>query len=420
MVYNGGMTKYLLFAVLFFSTVAGAQTQVLIQKPTAPVYANPSTTSEVLIVLKKGSKVSVAGVTDDGWAKVKVIVSGFQFEGWVKKDSFAKPKTTTNVAPKAAVTAKAAEPKSNLTTTTPTQLEQFFEPTLPAGSISDPVAEKNVERIEEPKKARSQNSSAGGDSWTSKKLILYGAPGYSIHQYTFSDETKDAFRYNLSGLSAMIGIEYKAFNFFDDLIRMSGQFQSQYVMYNTQTNLIDGTNTQFSDLTAKNRMMDLWFKVKIMLNFDRIVSKPFLIGFSGGYEYMKFWGDDVIDDNGTPLGLYVDQTTKSIPVGMFAELGFLDPVIMTLGSDILISNSASETPDGSSGSQPSAQTGLAPYFYLNFPIVGDEHYMGLRYQLRVQETKFTGPSSSRVNNVLNEATGLQVFHTLGLEYAYHF
>lgn len=46
--------------------------------------------------------------------------------------------------------------------------------------------------------------------------------------------------------------------------------------------------------------------------------------------------------------------------------------------------------------------------------------MGLRYQLRVQETKFVGPSSTRVNNVLNDATGTHIFHTLGLEYDYHF
>ena len=191
-------------------------------------------------------------------------------------------------------------------------------------------------------------------------------------------------------------------------------------MFYTKTNLLDGSNIQFSDLTARNALMDLWFKVKFMLNFDKIMSKPFLIGLSGGYEYMKFFGDDVIGDDGVPVGLYVDQTTTSIPVGVLAELHFLDPVIMILGTDVLLKSSASESPE-SSGSNPKPKMGLAPYFNLNFPVSGENHFMGIRYQLRVQDTDFTGPSTTpRVNNTLNDATSSHVFHTLALEYAYHF
>lgn len=397
----------------------------LIQKPTVKVFANASSKSEVLVTLKKGSKVEVAGVTDSGWAKVKVTVSGFQFEGWVVKSALSKIKTATP-APKAMVTrqapvAKPAAPQASgkLTPTSSTQLEQFFEPSNSSETSSTP-APQPVARVEESKPVlESSNSGTKGDSWTSGKLVVFASPGYMFHQYTFSDATKDAFRYNLSGLSATIGAEYNAFEFFDDLIRVGAMFQGQYVFLNTKTNLLDGTNTQFSDLTAKNRLMDIWLKLKFMVNFDHIVSKPFLIGFSGGYEYMRFFGDDVIDDTGVPVGLFADQITKSIPVGIIGELHFLDPVVMTIGGDVLINNSASEKPANSSGTNPSPKMGFAPYLYLNFPITG-QHYMGIRYQYRIQETNFTGPSSSRVNNTLNAATVLQTFHTLGLEYDYHF
>ena len=421
------MKKYLLLAFFLFTTLAHAQTQVSIQKPTAQVYASPSTTSEVLVVLKKGSKVDVAGVTETGWAKIKVTVSGFQFEGWVKKDAILKPKTPATTTPRAIAkkpTAPKAAPKSNLSSSSSKELEQFFEPSSQPSSSSSftpAPAPEPVARVEEkPKKEKKTREPSSGGNWKTDKLILSGSPGFAIHQYTFSDSTRDAFRYNLTGISAILGAEYKAFNFFDDLIRMSAQFQGQYVMFNTKTNLLDGTNTQFSDLTAKNAMMDLWFKLKFMVNFERIMSKPMLVGVSGGYQYMRFFGDDIVDDNDEPVGLYVDQTTKSIPVGVIAELHFLDPVTMTIGADVLIKNSAKEGPALTSGSNPKAKMGYAPYLYLNFPIVGENHFMGIRYNLRLQETTFTGPSTTRVNNELTDATSLHVFHTLGLEYAYHF
>lgn len=415
------MKKYLLLGILLFTSFAHAQTQALIQKPLVKVYANPTSKSDVLVTLKKGSKVEVAGVTDSGWAKVKVTVSGFQFEGWVVKSALSKTKAPAPKAiakPTPAPQPKVApQPSTKMTTTSSTQLEQFFEPAPSSSSTTAAAAPEPVSRVEESKPSREKSS--GGDTWRSGKLVLFGSPGYLVHQYTFSDATKDAFRYNLTGISAIVGAEYKAFDFFDDLIRTGLVFQGQYAFLNTKTNLLDGTNTQFADLTAANRMMDIWLKLKVMINFDRIVSKPFLIGFSAGYEYMKFFGDDVVDDNGVGVGLFVDQVVKSIPVGIIAELHFMDPVVMTIGGDVLIRNKASENPPGSSGSLPNAKLGFAPYLKLDFPITGP-HFMGIRYQYRVQETDFTGPSTSRVNNELNEATVLQTFHTLGLEYAYHF
>jgi hypothetical protein len=431
MYYNAIMTKYLLIALIFVTSFAHAQSTVLIQKPMAKVYANPSLTSEVLVELKKGSKVEVAGLTEKGdWAKIKVTVSGFQFDGWVQRSTITKPKASAApavaakkvVKPQARVTPK---PASTMTKSSSTELEQFFEPSAPSSGSSsftpaptpDPVARVD----EKPKKAaRVREPRTAGDNWKSGKLVLYGTPGYAIHQYVFSDSTQDAFRYNLTGISAMVGAEYNIVNFFDDLMRINTQLQVQYVMFNTKTNLLDGTNTQFSDLTAKNWMLDGNFRLKFMFNFDKIVSKPFLIGLTGGYEYMIFSGDDIIDDNGTPVGLYVNQTTTSIPVGVVAELHFLDPVVLTLGTDVLIKSTAKESPASTSGSNPKPEMGFAPYFNLNFPIVGETHFMGIRYQLRVQDTKFTGLSTSRVNNELNDATSSHVFHTLGLEYAYHF
>ncbi|MCC7460110.1 MAG: hypothetical protein IT286_02295, partial [Proteobacteria bacterium] len=110
----------------------------------------------------------------------------------------------------------------------------------------------------------------------------------------------------------------------------------------------------------------------------------------------------------------------SIPVGVLAELHFLDPVVMIIGTDVLLKSTAKESPANFSGSNPAPKMGIAPYFNLNFPIAGDKHFMGIRYQLRVQDTNFTGPSMRRVNNELNEATSSHVFHTLALEYAYHY
>lgn len=419
------MKKYLLLGILLFTSIAHAQTQALIQSATAKVYSNPTAKSDVLVTLKKGSKVEVAGVTDSGWAKVKVTVSGFQFEGWVPKSNLSKSKAAPKAAPKALAKPTPAPqprvapaPQPKMSNSSSTQLEQFFEPSGSSNSTASAPAPEPEPVRDEPRRS-SARETGNGDSWTSGKLILTGSPGYMVHQYTFSDATKDAFRYNLTGLSVILGAEYRAFDFFDDLIRTSLQFQGQYVFLNTKTNLLDGTNTQFADLTAGNRMMDLWLKLKLMVNFERIVNKPFLIGTSVGYEYMKFFGDDIIDDNGVPVGLFVDQSVTSLPVGLIAELHFLDPVVLTLGADVLIKNKASEKPDGSSGTLPKAKMGFAPYLKIDFPLTGP-HFMGIHYQYRVQETSFTGPSSSRVNNELNAATVLQTFHTLGLEYAYHF
>lgn len=429
------MKKYLLLLAALLPSIAAAQTQVLIQKPTAKVYASPSAKSDVLVVLKKGSKVDVAGVTDAGWAKVKVTVSGFQFEGWVIKSALGgKAPVAAKPAAKAIVAAPAPRPTPQPTNTmkssSSTQLEQFFEPSSPSSAPSpEPTPSQDVSaRAEEFKAPRekksnasssSSSSSSGDKTWRSDKLILFASPGYMVHQYTFSDATKDAFRYNLTGLSVILGAEYKAFNFFDDLIRVGAVFQGQYVFLNTKTNLLDGTNTKFSDLTAANRMMDIWLKAKMMVNFERIVNKPFLVGLTFGYEYMKFFGDDIIADDGTPVGLFIDQSTKSLPVGILTELHFVDPVVMTIGADVLIKNSTSENPAGSSGTTPSAKMGFAPYLNLNFPLVGP-HYMGIRYQYRIQKTNFAGPSSSRVNNTLNESSVLSTYHTIGLEYDYHF
>ena len=422
------MKKYLLLGILLFTSIAHAQTQALIKSTTAKVYSNPSSKSDVLVTLKKGSKVDVAGVTDSGWAKVKVTVSGFQFEGWVPKSNLSKSKAAPKAVAKPAPAPQprvTPAPQPKMSSSSSTQLEQFFEPSgSSSNTASTPAPAPEPTRFEESKPSREKSrDTSDGDSWRAGKLVLKGSPGYMVHQYTFSDATKDAFRYNLTGLSFILGAEYKAFEFFDDLIRTSLEFQGQYAFLNTKTNLLDGTNTQFANLTASNRVMDLWLKFKLMVNFDRIMSKPFLIGTSVGYQYMKFFGDDIIDDNGVPVGLFMNQSVTSLPVGLIAELHFLDPVVLTLGTDVLIKNKVSESGEGdppiTSGSNPMAKMGFAPYLKIDFPLTGP-HFMGIHYQYRLQKTNFTGQSSSRVNNELNEATAMQSFHTLGLEYAYHF
>lgn len=425
------MKRFLPLLLILVSTLSFAQTaKVMIQKPVAQVYTNPSTTSEVLVVLKKGSKVDVLGVTQDGvWAKVKVVVSGFQFDGWIQRSAIAKAKTETVAKPAAKSTTppKTAAPASGLKSSSTTELEKFFEPST---TTSTPAPTTNVAPTESPResepaaapKPKKQKTprEPGEKSWVTDRLTVYGLPGFSFLQYTFSDATEDAFRYNLSGLNLQTGAEYQAFQLFNDALRISGQLNAQYAFFNTKTNLLDGTGTEFSDLTAKNRMLDIWIKLKLMLNFDVLMQKPFLIGLSVGYDYMKFFGDDIIDDTDVPVGLFVNQTTTSIPVGLIAELHFLDPVTLIMGTDVLMMSSSSESPDGSSGSDANPGLGLTPYLHLTFPLVGDKHYMGFMYQFRIQETKFTGPSSVRVNNTLNDASALQTMHTLSLEYAYHF
>ncbi len=430
------MRKYLLLLLLLVSPWANAQTsKAVIQKPTAPVYASASQSSEVLVTLKKGAKVEVAGVTETGWAKVKVMVSGFQFDGWVLKDAFSKTSKPTKAPAKTATkTATKATPAAGMTKSSSTELDQFFEPSKPStsstssatasSSSSSSASESSaVSAFDEPKserKSREKSSRGSGENWKTDRLTLYGVPGFAFHQYTFSDTSQEAFRYNLSGPSLQVGAEYELIRLFNELIHLRSQLQVQYVMFNTKTNLLDGTNTQFSDITAKNKLLDVWLKLKFMIDLEKIFQKPLFLGLTVGYDYMWFMGDDIIDDNGTPVGLYVGQTTRSVPVGALVELHFLDPVALTLGADVLIMNSASESPDASSGTQPKPKMGFAPYMILNFPIVGDTHFMGFRYQLRVQETSFTGPSSSRVNNDLNDAVGLHLYHNVGLEYSYHF
>lgn len=437
------MKKWFLTLLLFSPQfLYAADISVPIQKTTAPVYASPTTSSDVLVTLKKGTKVKVSGVTEDGqWTKVSIVVSGFKFDGWLQRDAITKPKT---VAP--APIAKAVKPAPKALPTKPattntlsksstTELEKFFEPSgTPSTSTAAPVEEveeesepvaqatpkpvkpKKVKKIREPQQ---EESSEGGESWRAGKLDVYGTPGYSFLQYTFSDDTVEAFRYTLGGPSVEVGADYHAFSWMDDLIRAAAQLNIQYILYQTKTNLLDGSSVQFGDVTAANALLDIWFKLRFMFNFEKIVGKPFLLGLSGGYQYTKFFGDDIVDDNGVPVGLFVGQTITSVPIGIISELHFLDPVVLTMAADVLIMNSVSESPS-TSGSDPTASLGFSPYLHLVFPIAGENHFMGFKYRLRAQSTDFTGPSNSRVNSTLTNASALQIQHTVGLEYSYHF
>lgn len=433
------MKKWLLTLLLLTPHLShAADVSVPIQKATAQVYASPSTSSDVLVTLKKGTKVKVSGVTEDGtWTKVSIIVSGFKFDGWLQRDAITKPKVAAP-APKVVTAARPKAPTPTaapapLTKSSTTELEKFFEPSPSSGASSTPppaatqapiMAESApVETTSvKPKKVKSvRQPDEGGDAdnWKTNKLELYGVPGYSFLQYTFSDDTTEAFRYVLGGVSVEAGANYNAFSWFDDFIRAGAQLNIQYVLYQTQTNLLDGSSTKFGDVTAKNALLDAWLKFRFMFNFDKIVGKPFFVGLSAGYQYTKFFGDDIVDDNGVPVGLFVGQTISSVPVGVIAELHFLDPVFLTLGADVLMMNSVSESGD-TSGSNPKASLGFSPYLHLTFPLAGENHFMGLNYRLRVQSVSFTGPSNPRVNSTLNDAKALQIQHTIGLEYSYHF
>ena len=412
---------FILALLMSFSVFAQSST-VSIRSSSAKVYSTASTKAEVLVTLKRGNKVTIVGVTENkSWVKVKVVVSGFEFDGWVQRSAITKPKSTRSVAKRT----KKKTSSSGLKKSSTSDLDKFFEP---AGSSSSNNLEAKAAKKKKPKKAKKKktaskkkkSSTPGKHEWIAGRLKLYGAPGYSFLQYKFSDDLTDAFRYNLSGPSIQLGAEYQAIELFKDIIQLRAQLLGQYSFMGTKTNLLDGSNVQFGDLTAKNMMLQILVKAKIMVDFNELIDKPFLAGITAGYDYWKFFADDIIDDLGVPVGLFVGQSVRSIPVGVVTELYFMDPVAIIIGGDLLINSNATESPSGSSGSQPNAKIGIAPYLRINFPVAQDKHIVGFAYRFRLQEVTFTGPSTSRVNNELNEASVLQSIHTLGIEYTYNF
>ncbi|MEZ4703903.1 MAG: SH3 domain-containing protein [Bdellovibrionota bacterium] len=399
-----------------FSDAFAQKKAIYIQSSQAPVYAKPSASaqnqSEVLMTMKKGQSINAVGATRSGWVKIKIeLEPGFSFDGWIYKShlSIGGPSQSAPSQPKSQTqTFVRQAPRSAPTAPPKNELDQFFE---------EPNAKKQkVKKQKPPKVAKEKSSSAGTDD-DEEKLVLAAYPMFTIHNYTFSSSTQPI-SYTLSGVGAGISASYKALRLMNDRLDLFAQGGFSYILFNAQAALNDTNGSNFLNLDAKNKAMQLEFKARGEYGISQKNEHTKLIG-TLGVQHLQFKADDVQDNQQNSIGLFVGQKTTSVFAGVGGKTKPMDKLTLTGEANVMLLNLVKESPDGSSGSDPKGGIGFAPLIHAQYALFGN-HHIGFKYQFFYQQTKFSGTSSQRINATLANAKVRTMYHFVGLGYEFHF
>ncbi len=362
-----------------------AQTQGVVSARLANVREKPTTRSEVLMRLRKGQKLQVLSQRGK-WYKVRVKVdANFTFDGWMSKKVVKVKKASSSRSRRSS--GKVAPPPRRVS---------------PPARRTPPRRSTTI--------AQERQKFDGGRGEVSLSL------GYQI--YNYSVETGGAapsklFSYNLPGIGGEARAKYWFMQVMDGKVHLGGTFGLNYTMYKHTTNLMFTNNTT-TDLSTSHTSYDMKgaFLAKYLLRSGVFDS----VSLGLGFEYFKFSADDVESDTG-PIGLYTSQTMSSLYADLSARL-FFGGLTADLGADVLFLNFASESPDGTTGSDPSGGIGFVPKIQFGYQL-GGHHNVSLGYSLKMQSTSFSG-AGSRVGSSLTDGSISVKSHQLTAGYYYSF
>lgn len=410
---------FVLFAVIVVvSTASYAKNQVVVRSKSAKVYEKASVKSDVLYTLRKGNNVHILGVNKHGWAKVKINLDGnFGFTGWMFKSSLGVQQTIASTK-----TSKTSKKRVS-------DLEKFFEPTQGSKSLSPRVKKKKPKKKKssraDRKKSKTTNRrsdlAAMEPTLVTERLNLILTPAWTMHSYDVTQVSGNPFSYSVSGMTISGAAHVKAPPLFQNKFFASVILGGSFGLLTTSTNLRDGSGNQFANVKAKNKLYEFNAKLHLLYDVHQMPHGSVLVGPTVGYTYMKFKGDDIVDDNGLASGLYITNARSSMLIGLRAEVTSFPPFKLIGGIDFGLNNKISEEPDNFTGLDAKSKTLYAPYISLHFPIVKPHQFLGIDYRLHYQQTEFTGDASQERGGVtLTDATVSQIYHFAGLTYTFQF
>lgn len=387
--------------------------KVIVRTKTARVFEKPSTRSQILYTLRQGNQVHVLGITKKGWAKVKINLDGnFGFTGWMFKSSLGVSQPVSGTAsPK-------QPPKKRVS-----DLERFFEPTEKGQQLNPRTKPTKTKKSKASKKSKKSKTELAvmDTTWKTEVLTLIAQPSWILNQYSVSQGGVESFSYNVSGPGLMVGARLKAPPLFNNRFFPSVDVDVMYAFLHTSTNLRDGSNNQFGNITAKNKLFDVHTQANLLVKVHQTPQGKILVGPTIGYHFTKFNSDDIVDDLGVRTGLFVDSKRTNVMLGLHSEISTFPPFVLVAGMDVGLNNSYTEEPDGFTGQDPQAGTLYAPYISLRFPFKRPHQFLALSYRFEYQEIDFTGDSvQDRAGLPLTDASVEQIFHTIGLTYRFAF
>lgn len=389
---------------LFLPSQADAKTIGLTTVNKVNVRSEPNSRSEALVVLSKGRKMEVLG-RKGSFYKVRLrLPDGFSFDGYIYNKSL---KIIRRGAPKPRVTPKPA----------------YRPAPPPPRQTYSPPPKKTYKPSK--KKYSSSEEVGGSSSWRGfdDRFYIDLGPSVFLYQYKLSNggaTPGQLFSYNLMGLGFRIQSGFWVWQGLQEKLR-AGLFANYgHGFLQTSTKLADSTGTEFDTRTSKSSIQDIFggAAVEYRLKPNR---EALSFGLKVGYDYFKFNADDIVQNDGTPLNVYVGQTTKTIVLSVYSRIPFemAKPVYLQLGADLLLLNSVSENPANTTGTDPSASLGFVPYFKVAYGFK-ENHFAKFGYQARFQNYSYTGTGSRLTTNNLTDASLKTLMHEISISYEFHY
>ncbi|MFH1017998.1 MAG: SH3 domain-containing protein [Pseudomonadota bacterium] len=399
-----------------WTSASWAQGRGVVVGKTVSVYEQPDGKSEVLIKLKKGSKVTVLAERE-GWVQLKVsLPKGFTFTGWGDRRLFkyTLPKAATAKQRKTMPGTSAAGSAAPARRVVPPPRTQAPLQPVPLTVVTPQPTPAPVFREPQPTASFTEEGGFGG---ISDRLSLTVGVGYSLYGYrinTAGAAPAKVFSYNLQGFGFHAGAKYWIWQDSTGKMRTGPDVQYEFGLYNL-TKLQVTTGTETLNVTSDNSTHDIVFRVPFEYRFKpaRQASK---VGAYLGYEYFRFSANDAKDNNGNEINLFVGQTTQSVLGGAYGTFMFPDNFLgLTAGSDLLFLNFVKERPSGASGTDPSGNLGFTPYASF-FWTPAEKHQLDVGYKLRWQNFSFKGAGSRIIANNVTDGTVSTRVHDIFLKY----
>jgi hypothetical protein len=366
------------------------------------VRAEPDPGSEALLSIPKGEKVLVLEQAGN-WTKVRIkLPDGFTFDGYVGSQ-FLK-----STAPPSPPPPPTPVPVVPLPEWTPPPLRPAPSDVPP----SPPPPRKRVFPREETEEKPRTSLGPG------ERFFINVAPAFFAYRYALSTggaTPGSIFSYNLNGPGFRLAAGGWLFGAMENRIRfgLTAAYGQAYLRFSTI--LKDSAGVEFDRRSAPSSLLEAGGAALVDY---RISPDPHSIAFGLkiGYEVFRFKADDVTKLDGSPLGLYVGQTTKSVLAGLSAAIP-AHPFSARVGIDLLLMNSVSESPANTTGIDPKGKFGYVPHLEIGYAI-SPYHHLKLGYRLRLQEIGFSGPGSRITPGNVTDGSVSTTLHQALLAYEF--
>lgn len=390
--------------VLIAIPTAYGQTQVSVKQNNTAVKSEPRFNSQTLVTLRAGSRILVKGRNGD-WFKVGFRQSGFEFTGWVEKSAFMTRGRSQTPPPQ----------QGNLDGFFDTS--GAFEPFGSTQASSEPKRNDRSRKKSSQSEPRSNFKSRNGsfaDVWLRDRLKLSGILGFTLlnHKVTGTG-TEQGFSYNLSGanLGFLVGYDYW---FSANQKYIAGvEFGFEHTIFVSKTDLKDSGGNTFNTRKSNNSANTINLNATLLYAMGTRLSLGALLGL----KLFSFKGDDIVDNSGNPLNLYVDSKLTTFPMGLMAIYN-TDTYEFAFKLNAWLAGSYSESPAGATGTAPSAGLGINPVLSIMYKFKPN-HRLGATYELMMQTIQYSGSATRILLPVTNGSTKNTV-HVLGLNYRYAF